>query len=71
MLFWGDQVGGVGQISVMQDQVAVLFVGILVEMVNPVGIKKRGSSFDSVYFIAFFQKKLCEISSVLACYTCD
>jgi len=32
-----DQVGGIGQISVMQDEMTVFFVGVLVEVVDDNG----------------------------------
>ena len=35
-----DQVGGIGQVAVMEDEVAMLHVWILVEMIDPVGIEQ-------------------------------
>ena len=45
----------VGHIAVMKDKISVFYVGILVEMVDPVGVKEGSSSFDTVDDIAFFE----------------
>ena len=43
-----------------------LFMGILVKVINAIGIEKRRTALDAVNFIAFVQKKLSEVSTVLA-----
>ena len=40
-----DQVGGIGQITVMKDKSFVLFMRILIQMINPVGVEERTSRF--------------------------
>jgi hypothetical protein len=41
-------------------------MGILVEMVNTVGVKERGAPLDSMYLIAFGQEQLSQICPILA-----
>lgn len=36
-----DQIGGIGQVPVMQDQPAVRNMGILIEVIDTVGIEQR------------------------------
>jgi hypothetical protein len=67
------QVGGVCQIPVMEDKISVFHMGVLVEVVYPVCVKKGGSSLDTVDFISFSEQKFCKICPVLArnaCYEC-
>ena len=60
------QAGGVGHVSVVQDELAVVDVGILVEMIDAVGVEQRGAPFDAVDFVAFFQQKLGQVGAVLS-----
>jgi hypothetical protein len=48
-----DQVGGICQVPVMQDKVAVVLVRVLVEVVNAICVKQRGPALDAVNEIAF------------------
>jgi hypothetical protein len=43
---------GISQVPVMQEQVYPIHVRILIEMINPRGVKGAGSSDDSVDFVA-------------------
>ena len=61
-----DQIGGVGQIAVVQDEVAVLHVRVLVEMVDAVGVEERGAALDAVDDVALLQQELGEIGAILA-----
>ena len=49
-----DQVGGVGEIAVVEDEVAVFHVRILVEVVDAVGVEERRAAFHAVDDVAFF-----------------
>jgi hypothetical protein len=51
-----DQVGGVGEVAVVQDEVLVFDVRVLVEVVDSVGIERRCAALDTVDFIAFFNR---------------
>ena len=46
----------------------MVFVRVLIEMINAIGIEQRGPAFDAVHFISFFQKKFGEICTVLPGY---
>ncbi len=50
----------------MQDQAPAFFVGILVEVVDPVGIEQRGPALDAVDLIAFLKQKFRQVGAVLA-----
>ncbi len=49
------QVQGVGEISVMKDQVAVIHMGVLVKVVDPFGVEHGCPAFDPVNDVSFFQ----------------
>ena len=66
-----DQVGGVGQVPEVEDEVAVLHVGVLVDVVDAVGVEQRGTAFDAVDDITFFEQEFGEIGAVLAGDTGD
>lgn len=61
-----DQVGGIGQVAVVEVQVAVLHVGVLVEVVDAVGVEQRGAALDAVDDVAFLEQEFGEIGAVLA-----
>ena len=65
------EVGGVGQIAVMQFEAHVVNVRVLIDMVDALGIELRRAALDAVDFIAFFQQKFCQIRTVLACNAGD
>ena len=48
-----NKVGGVGQISVMQNKVRIVDVWILIQVVYPIGVEQRSPSLDAVHFVAF------------------
>lgn len=66
-----NQVGGIGQVAIMENQASVRIMRALVQVINPVRIKKRGPPFDTMDFVPFLQKELREVGSVLPCYPCD
>ena len=49
-----DQVGGIGQVTVMEHEMLVVDVRILVQMVDTVRIEQRRPALDAVDFVAFF-----------------
>jgi len=55
----------------MEDETTIFLVRILVEVVDTIRIKKRGTAFEAVDLIAFFQKELGEISAILTGNTGD
>lgn len=50
-----DQVGGIGQVSVVQHEVAVINVWILVEVVDPAGVEAGAATLDAMDNVAFLQ----------------
>ena len=65
------EVGGIGQIAVVQFEAHVVDVRILVDMVDALGVELRRAAFDAVDIIAFSQQKFCQIRTVLACNAGD
>jgi hypothetical protein len=60
------QAGRVCHIAVVQNEVAILFVWILIQMVNTIGIEQRSAALDTVNIVTLVQEKLGEISAILA-----
>src|SRR6266536_4558676 len=48
LLHNSDQVGGVGQVAVMQGEAHVLFVRILIKMVHPASVEGGGTTLNTV-----------------------
>ena len=57
--------------AVMQDKAAVFFVRAFVEVVDPFGVERGRTAFDTVHFIALFQKQLGKIGAVLSSHAGD
>ena len=66
-----DEIGGVGQIAVVQNEIAVADVWILIQVVNAIRIEQRRAALDAVDHIAFAEQKLCQIGAILAGYSGD
>ena len=50
----------------MQDQFFVLNMRVLVQMVNAVGIEKRGAALDAMHFVTLREQESSEVGAVLA-----
>ena len=61
-----DQAGGIGQVAVVEDEIAVIGVRILVDVVNALGVEGGCPTFDAVDFVALCQQKFGEVGTVLA-----
>ncbi|MNZ88428.1 hypothetical protein D3C78_1073200 [compost metagenome] len=61
-----NQVAGVGQVTIMQDQIAIFCVWILIEVVDTVGVEGGRTTLDAVNDVALFQQKLREVGAVLS-----
>jgi hypothetical protein len=48
-----DQVGRIGKVSIMQHKMAIGRMRIFIKMIDPLGIKERGTSFDAVHLVSF------------------
>ena len=60
------QVHRVRQVAVVQEHSHAVDVRIGVKMINPRRVKRARAANDPVDFVAFFQKQIGEITSVLA-----
>ncbi len=49
----------------------IRIVRILIEVIDTVRVEQRGATFDTVNLVAFGEKKLGKIRSVLACNSCN
>jgi hypothetical protein len=47
-----DQVGGVGQIAVVQFEFGIIYVRVLVQMIDTVGVEQRGATLHTVHGVA-------------------
>ena len=61
-----DQVGGVGQVAIVEEEPRIGFVRVLVDVVDTLGIEGRGSTLDAVDLITLAQQQLREKRPVLA-----
>ncbi len=61
-----DQVGGIGEIAVVQHQAWIELVGILVEMIDAGGVEAAGPALDAMYHVALLQQQLRQIGAILA-----
>jgi hypothetical protein len=66
-----DEAGGVGHVTIVEDETARLLVRILVKVVDAVGVQQGSAAFDAVHFIPLCEKKFGEISAVLTGNACD
>ena len=62
------QVASVTQVSIVQLEAGVVYVGVLVDVVDTVGVKRAGTAFDAVHFVALVQQQLRQVGAVLAGY---
>ena len=60
------QIYRVCQISVVQEEPDPMDVRILVEVIDPRGIKRAGPPDDSMHLISFVQKQVRQVRSILA-----
>ena len=50
-----DQVGGVCEVPVMENEISLINVGILIKMIHPARIEARTAALNSVNNVPFFQ----------------
>lgn len=55
----------------MESQPGVGSVGILVDVVDALGVERRGAAFDAVNLVALFEEKFCKVGTILASYARD
>jgi hypothetical protein len=66
-----DKVGAVGEIAVMQLQAAARLMGILIEVVDSVGIEQRRPALDAVHEVTLIEEQFGEVGTVLPGDSCD
>ena len=65
------QVGGVGEVSVMELEAGFFDVWVLVNMIHPFSVEQGGPPFDAVNFISLLEQKLGEVGTILSGDTGD
>ena len=66
-----DEIGGVGQIAVMQEEPRFTLVRINIERVDTGSVERRGPPLDSMHHVSFVEQKPGKISAILAGHTRD
>jgi hypothetical protein len=61
-----DQVGGVGEVAVVQLERHLGLVRVAVQVVDAVGVEERRAALDAVHLVALVEQELGEIGAVLA-----
>ncbi len=61
-----DEIGGVGEVAVVQDEIAVADVRILIEVVYAIRVERRRAALDPVNNVSLAEKQLSQIGAVLA-----
>ena len=61
-----NQIGRVGQVAIVQKEAAVFGMGLLIEVVDAIGVEQRSAPLDAMNDIVFLKQEFGQISSVLA-----
>ena len=66
-----DQVGAVCEVAVVELQLGALalaagLVGILIEVVDSLGVEAAGPALDAMHAVALFQQQLGQVGAILA-----
>jgi hypothetical protein len=51
-----NQIGAIGQITVVQEHVYVLFMTIMIQVIDAIGIEQGASALDAMYLVPFAQQ---------------
>ena len=60
-----DQRHRVGEVAVVREQPNPLLVGVVVEVIDPVGVEARGAADDAVDLVPLLQQQLGQIGAIL------
>lgn len=60
-----DQCRAVGHVPVMQNKSLVFSVGILVKVIDTVGVEQRAAPFDAVNFVPQTKQMFREVGTIL------
>ena len=61
-----DEIGRISHIAVVQHEPRIFFVRVLIEMIDAIGVERRGAALDAVDAIALAEQEFGEISAILA-----
>lgn len=59
------QVGRVRQVAIVQDQVFMQGLGVLVNVIDALGIERRRAAFQAMHDVAFFQQQFRQVRTIL------
>ncbi len=71
LLHDADEVGAVGEVTVVQLEAGVVDVRVLVEVVDAVGVEERRAPLDAVHLVALGEQQFGEVGAVLAGHAGD
>lgn len=60
------QVAGVAEVAIVQLQACVIYMRVLVDVINALGVERAGAAFDAVHLIAFFKQQFGQVGAILA-----
>jgi hypothetical protein len=71
LLYNTDEIGGICEITVMQNKITIINVWILIQVVYSICIEQGASPLYPMHFVPFFEQKISEVSAILTGYSCE
>ncbi len=65
-LHQADQIGGVGQVAIVQEETGAALMRIDIDVIDALGVERGRAALDAMDDIALLQQQLCQIGAVLA-----
>jgi hypothetical protein len=66
-----NQTTGVSEIAIVKHQSRCILMGVLIKVVNTVGIERRGAALDAVHLVAFAHQQFGKIGTNLSSNASD
>ena len=60
-----DQVGAVGEVSVVENKSRIAFMWILIEVINPAGVEAASPPLDAMHLVTLIQQEFRQIAAIL------
>lgn len=60
------EVGGVGEIAVVELEAGVVDVRVFVDVIDALGVEQGGAALDAVHFVTLFEQEFGKVGAVLA-----
>ena len=60
-----NQAGGIRHVAVVKHQAPLFLVGVLIQVVDAVGIQQGSAALDAMHFVPLFEQELGEIGAIL------